>query len=167
MNQLAHRTFASAFVRVGPMGDVAVKIFRDRDLRGQRAPALWHLHVFLFENHRAAVVGDFGRAPFPLDLIEWRHRRIAEHARNAQSTTLFSGQPICSATGRFCSRERRQRDVIFELNHKREGKVGCEYWSILVNSPSQQPVNSGEQQVIAGTVRRTYNMQGKFDPKQA
>jgi hypothetical protein len=46
-------------VRIGAVGDVAVEIFRDRDFRGERAPALRDLDVFLLENDLAAVVGDF------------------------------------------------------------------------------------------------------------
>ena len=45
-----------------PLRDVAVEIFRDRDLGRQRAPGFRHLDVLLLEDHLAAVVGDLGRA---------------------------------------------------------------------------------------------------------
>ena len=38
MYQLAHRSFAAALVRVGAIGNVAVKIFRNRDFSGERTP---------------------------------------------------------------------------------------------------------------------------------
>src|SRR4029434_2884307 len=80
MNQLPHRSFSSAFVWVGAVGNVAVEIFRHGNFRGERAPILRDLNVFLLENDLPAVVGDFRGASFPFDLIKWRDGSIAEHA---------------------------------------------------------------------------------------
>jgi hypothetical protein len=88
VNELAHRSFATALVRIGTVPDVAIKIFRDRDLRRQRAPAFRHFDVLLLENHFAAVIGDFRSASFPFDLIKRRHRRVAKHALKTQ-TAIF------------------------------------------------------------------------------
>src|SRR5438045_7643216 len=99
MNQLPNRGFPAAFARISPVRDVAVEIFRDRDLGRKRAPTLWDFDVFLLENDLATVVGDLRRAPFPFDLIEWRNGWITENARHAQPAILLSGQPICSAIG--------------------------------------------------------------------
>jgi len=69
VNQLPHRPFAAAFVRIGSVRDIAVKIFRNRNLGRQRAPIFWNLNVFLFENDLATVVRDLRRPMFPFDLI--------------------------------------------------------------------------------------------------
>ena len=90
VDELAHRSFASALVRIGAVGDVAVEILRDGDLRGELAPALRHLDVFLLEDHLAAVVGDFRGAAFPFDLVEWRDGRIAEHPLETQTAIFLS-----------------------------------------------------------------------------
>src|SRR4029079_8449693 len=37
VNELPHRSFSSAFVRVGPVGNVAVEILRHGDFRSERA----------------------------------------------------------------------------------------------------------------------------------
>ena len=94
MDELPHGSFAAALVRIGPVGDVAVEIFRDRDLRRERAPALRHFDVLLLENHLAAVVGDLGRAPFPFDLVERRDLRVAENALETQTLTLLFAPAI-------------------------------------------------------------------------
>ena len=38
MNQLAHRSLTTALVRVGAIGEIAVKVFRNRDFSGEWAP---------------------------------------------------------------------------------------------------------------------------------
>ena len=108
MDQLAHGSFASAFVRISSVRDVAVKIFRDHDLRRERAPDLRHLDVFLLENDLAAVVGDFRRALFPFDLVERRDLRVAENALEPQPATLcFRARDFC---GRRASLRRFARE---------------------------------------------------------
>ena len=103
MDQLPHGGFATAFVRIGAVGDVAVEIFRNRDLGRERAPAFWDLDVFLFENHLAAVVGDLRRAAFPFHLIEWRYRRVAKDALKTQAAIFLSFRPAFSTYGRVFS----------------------------------------------------------------
>ena len=88
MNQLPHRSFATALVRIGAVGDVAVEIFRDRDLGRQRAPRLRHLDVFLLENDLPAVVRDLSGAAFPFDLVEWGDLCIAKHSLETQAAPL-------------------------------------------------------------------------------
>ena len=90
MNQLPHRRFAAAGVRVGPVGDVAVEIFRDGDLGRQRAPAFRHLDVFLLEDDLAAVIRDLRRAAVPFELIERRNLGVAENPLKPQAATLFA-----------------------------------------------------------------------------
>ena len=63
---------------------LAVKIFRDDDLGGEQRPRLGHLDVFLLENDLAGVVGDFGGAPLPFDLVERLDFRVAENAFDGQ-----------------------------------------------------------------------------------
>ena len=122
MNQLPHRSFAAAFVRIGPVRDVAIEIFRDRDLGRQRAPALRHLDIFLLENHLAAILGDLRRAPFPIDLIERRDFRVAEHALEAKPRIFLLTRPIFCAERRFSGGIQRGRmNAVFELDH---GGVG-------------------------------------------
>jgi len=75
---LPYRSFSSALVRVGAVSNVAVEIFRHGDFRGERAPILRDLNVFLLEDDFPAVVGDFRSAPFPFDLIKRRDGSIAE-----------------------------------------------------------------------------------------
>ena len=94
MNQLSHRSFSSALVRIGAVGDVAVEILRDRDFRGERTPVFRDLDIFLFENDLAAVVSDFRVATFPFNLIEWRYSGIAEHAFKTEAR-YFSSFPSC------------------------------------------------------------------------
>ena len=49
---------------------LAVKIFRNDDFGREHRPGLWHFDIFLFENDFAGVIGDFGGALFPFDLVE-------------------------------------------------------------------------------------------------
>ena len=58
----------------------AVKIFRDHDFGRQQRPGLGHFDIFLFENDLAGVVGDFGGALVPFDLVERLDLGIAENA---------------------------------------------------------------------------------------
>src|SRR4029077_14973520 len=94
--------FSSALVRVSTVGNVAVKIFRHGDFRGERAPILRDLNVFLLENDLAAVVGDFRSASFPFDLIEWRDGSIAEHTLETQAAIFLSFHPVFSTCGSVC-----------------------------------------------------------------
>ena len=70
IHQLADGGFPAVLPGVGAVGDVAVKIFRDRDLRRQLAPGLRHFDVLLLEDHLSAVIGDFRGSPVPFDLIK-------------------------------------------------------------------------------------------------
>ena len=72
VDELADGGFASAFVWVGAIGDVAVEIFRDGDLGGERTPAAGDFHVFLFEDDLARIVIDLGRALVPFHVVEGR-----------------------------------------------------------------------------------------------
>src|SRR5690348_5570475 len=78
VDELAHGGFALGGVLL------AIKVLRDDDLRGQQRPRLRHLDVFLFENHLAGIIGDFGSATVPFDLVERPDFRIAENAVDAQ-----------------------------------------------------------------------------------
>ena len=71
--------------RVGAVGDVAVEIFRDGDLRGQGAPGLGYLDVFLFEDRLARIVGDLRSAKLPLDFVKRRNGFLTEDASELQS----------------------------------------------------------------------------------
>src|ERR1019366_9736669 len=62
----------------------AVKIFRHDDFRGEHRPRFWHLDILLLENDLAGVVGDFGGALVPFDLVERLDFGVAEHALDAQ-----------------------------------------------------------------------------------
>jgi hypothetical protein len=118
VHQLLHRTFAPAFARISPIRYVAIKIFRDRDLGRQSAPALGHLDVLLFEDHPAAIVGDFRRAPLPVDLVEGRRLRVAKHALEAQSLALLFTDTIFHSKRRFARAvQRGWLDSVFELDH--------------------------------------------------
>src|SRR5207248_140497 len=85
VNQLPHRRFSSAIVRISPVRNIAIEIFRDGNLRRQLAPAFWHLDVFLLKNHLSAIIGDFCRALFPFDLIKRRDSSVAKHALKSQA----------------------------------------------------------------------------------
>ncbi len=118
MDQLPHRGFAAAFVRIGAVGDVAVEIFRDRDLGGERAPAFRHLDILLLEDHLAAVVGDLSGALFPLDLIERLHLRIAENALKPQRGALPLREPgLTAPSRRLRFAERGRVEAGFQLDH--------------------------------------------------
>jgi hypothetical protein len=78
VDELAHGGFALGGVLF------AVKIFRDDDLGGEHRPGLGHLDVFLLENDLAGVVGDFGGALVPFDLVERLDLGVAENALDAQ-----------------------------------------------------------------------------------
>src|SRR6478672_9794048 len=99
---MPHRSFSSAFVRIGAVGDVAVEILRHGDFRGERAPILRDLNGFLLENDLAAVVSDFRGASFPFDLIKWRDGSIAEHTLETQAAILLPFHPAFSTCGRVC-----------------------------------------------------------------
>src|SRR5207247_10383172 len=93
IKSLPHRSFSSALVWVGAVGNVAVEILRHGDFRGERAPILRDLDVFLLENDLAAVVSDFRSAAFPFDLIKWRDGRIAEQTLERHAATFLSFHP--------------------------------------------------------------------------
>src|SRR5207247_9038339 len=88
-NQLSHRSFSSAFVRIGAVGDVAVEIFRDCDFGRERAPTLRHFDVLLLEDNLAAVVIDFRCDAFPCDLIGCISGRGAVYAIGTRARSLF------------------------------------------------------------------------------
>ena len=123
MHQLPHRSFAAAFVRIRAVGDVAVKIFRDRNLRRERAPRFWHLDVLLLEDDLTAVVCDFRRPFFPFDLLERRTFRVAKTALETQSRRLFRRAFLPANIGAARFIERRRMESGFQLDHG-EGKAG-------------------------------------------
>ena len=88
MDELAHGGLAAVLVRVGAVGDVAVEIFRDRDLRRQHAPALRHLDVLLLEDRLAGIVGDLRRALLPLDLVVGMDAGLGEGGLESQAALL-------------------------------------------------------------------------------
>jgi hypothetical protein len=96
MDQLPNGGLATAFMRVGAVGDVAVEVFGNRDLGCERAPVLWDLDLFLFENNLAAVVGDLRRPTLPFQLLKRRHRWVAKDTLKTQAAIFFrtrSGAP--------------------------------------------------------------------------
>src|ERR1700693_4233820 len=103
---------------IGPVTDIAVEIFRDRDLGRQRAPALRDLDIVLLKNNLAAVVGNLRRAPFPFDLIKRRNRGLAEDALDMQTRIFLFRSPIFSVLGRYTRfTKRRRRNPGSKLNH--------------------------------------------------
>ena len=117
VDELAHGGFA-----LGRML-LAVKIFRHDDFRGEHRPRLRHLDVFLFENHLVRVVGDFGGALVPFDLVERLDFGVAEHAFDAQRLFGFGfggfhraggGNFVGSTAGGFRG---RRRDILTGINH--------------------------------------------------
>ena len=70
---------------------LAVKILRHHHLGGQQRPGLRHFDILLLENDFAGVVGDFGGAPFPFDLVERMGFRIAESAFEASELFAVAG----------------------------------------------------------------------------
>src|SRR6266550_4995142 len=103
---------------VGPITDIAVEIFRNRDLGRQRTPALWDLDVILLENNLAAVIGDLRRAPFPFDLIKWRNRGLTENSLEIQTRIFLFRSPVFPVLGRFTRfTKRRRRNPGSKLNH--------------------------------------------------
>jgi len=72
-------------------------------------------------------------------------------------TRIAAGARACTPLAFFV--ELRCRNTWFQLNHgEREGVKDCEYMANSSEQPRQEPVNNGEQQVIAGATLRTYNM---------
>ena len=125
MDQLPDGSLAPAVMRVGSVRDVAVKIFRDRDLGRERAPAFRHLDIFLFENHLAAVVGDLRRPAFPLHFIEGRDRRVAEDTLKTQTATFLAGSFPLAGKRLAIFSERGGLKAGFELDHFGLGGSGC------------------------------------------
>ena len=78
MDELAHRTFPAACLRVGAAGKIPIKIFRHGDFGRQFAPFLGDLDVFLAENRFGRAVGDLCGAEFPFDILERIDFRGAE-----------------------------------------------------------------------------------------
>ncbi len=125
MDQLPDGSLAPAVMRIGSVRDVAVKVFRDRDLGRERAPAFRHLDILLFENHLAAVVGDLRRPAFPLHFIEGRNRRVAEDTLKTQTATFLAGSfPLAGKRFAIFS-ERGGLKAGFELDHFGLGGSGC------------------------------------------
>ena len=94
VDELFHRTFAAALVRIGALRDIAVEVLRHRDFRRERRPRGGHLDVLLFEDRLARIIGDFSGALFPRDFIKRRDVRIAE---NAFELETLVGQTDCLA----------------------------------------------------------------------
>ena len=101
MNQLPHRSFSSALVRIGTVRDVTIKIFRDSYFGRERAPAFRNFDIILLEDDFAAVIGDFRGALFPFNLIKGRNSAIAEHALKTQAGFFPLVRLISSAYRRF------------------------------------------------------------------
>ena len=78
MNQLAHRSFP--FRRML----FAVKVFRNHPLGGQNRPGFRYFDVLLFENNLPAIVGDFGGALVPFNLVKRLDSGIAKNPFNGQ-----------------------------------------------------------------------------------
>jgi hypothetical protein len=108
MDQLADGRFPFAGVLL------AVKVFRDHHFGGQEGPGFGHLDIFLFENDLAAVIGDFGRAFLPFDLIERFDLGIAKNP--------FDGQGF----GRSAWPKRERAEV--EVLARRRCAAGAEDW---------------------------------------
>jgi hypothetical protein len=70
MNQLPHRSFSSALIWIGAVGDVAVKILRDRYFGRKGAPVLRDFDVLLLKDDFATVIGDFCGALLPFNLVK-------------------------------------------------------------------------------------------------
>jgi hypothetical protein len=87
--ELAHGGFAFGRVLF------AVKVFRDDDLGREHRPGLWHFDVFLLEDDLAAVVGDFGGAALPFDLVERLDLGVAEDAFDGKG--LAGGRSFAAA----------------------------------------------------------------------
>src|SRR5262249_44148860 len=93
----------------------------------QQRPGLGHLHLFLFENDLAAVIGYLRRPPVPFDLVEGADFGIAEHPLNLQRFPLASGG-VCAAVAGFLTRTAGaldrvvHRDRITSVDHR---KFGC------------------------------------------
>src|SRR5436853_7759430 len=85
MNQLSDRRFPPALFRISPVRDIAVKIFRDRDLRRPLAPVCRPFAVVLFKDDLAAVASNFSSAAFPFYHVEGRTFRVAEPSLEDQA----------------------------------------------------------------------------------
>ncbi len=120
MDQLPHGRLTPALVRISPIGDVAIEIFRDRDLCRERGPVFRNLDVFLPENNLAAVIVDLGGASLPFDLLEWRDRRVAKNAIETKRRIFLVRHATFARSARFSVFvQRRRSDSGFELNHGR------------------------------------------------
>ena len=86
VHQLPDGCLAPALGRVGAVRDVAIEIFRHRDLGRQLAPRLGHLDVLLLENRLADIIGDRRRPQIPFDLVKRRNPRQQKH--------LLEGEPV-------------------------------------------------------------------------
>src|SRR5450756_1718962 len=73
VDKLAHGSFALGGILF------AVKIFRYDNFGRQYGPRFRHFDIFLLEDDLAGIVGDFGGAPVPFDLVEGLYLGIAEH----------------------------------------------------------------------------------------
>ena len=118
MNELAHRGLALRRV------EFAVKILRDDHLGREQRPRLGHLDIFLLENDLARVIGDFGGAPVPFNLVERLDLGIAENALNARrffrradiGLDMATCRHRCGTTTAFM--RRRNRNLFACVNHE-------------------------------------------------
>ena len=62
----------------------AVEVFGDDDFGGELGPGLGDFDVFLLEDDFAGVIGDFGGAAVPFELVEGFDLGVAEHAFEAE-----------------------------------------------------------------------------------
>ena len=119
MDELAHRGFTFRHVLL------AVKILRDNDLHCQQRPRLRRFDIFLLEDDFTGVVGDFGGAAVPFNLIERLDLRIAENAPDGQR--LFHcvrlalepvGAPRNHRHGTMAFVRRRSQNFFARVNHE-------------------------------------------------
>src|SRR5206468_9773319 len=133
MNQLPHRGFSSAFIWIGAVGNVPIKVFRHCNFGRERAPVFRNFDILLLKNDFAAVVIDFRCPPVPFDLIEWHYGSVAERALKTQTGIFcFLGPHLAVLSWFRRSFKRGGRNSGFQLNHGSEGglrfRIRCEYW---------------------------------------
>ena len=88
-------------MRICAICDVAIEVFRHGDFGRQSTPTFRNLHLFLFENDFAAVVGYLGRATFPFYLVKGSKRRVAKNPLELQSALLCFRGRTSAITGRL------------------------------------------------------------------
>ena len=111
MHQLTNRALATALARIRAIRDVAIEIFRHRDLCRQRTPGFRDLNILLTKDHLPAVIRDLGGATLPFDLIKGRNALLTEKALKLQSALLPRSRSS-SARSQITG-----PDTCFQFNH--------------------------------------------------